>query len=426
MSATLSVHAIDRPAEFAAFFRLAAQTFVRDIPVDPAAADWQRFTTEHPGFHPESLRGAFLGDSYVGGYIVEERRLRAGAARVRTGCIGAVVTDPDRRRQGIGRTLMWDAIAHARSRGLTLLLLNGAAHFYDPFGYIDVFDRTEHAIACADVRAQPPSPYHVHLATVDDTPSLLALYQRHYGPYTGSFDRTLNEQAHVVRFMTTVDRSLYARPMGLPRDTPLLAVDTQGEPRGYLSVPWGPIRSFGCEAAADDWPAALALLQHHVVQLGTLPEPPDQVRWSLPPDASALHAIADHLPVHSHSYQRPHAGWMAYIVDVPALVRSILPAWQDRLMHSSRLWTGTLAVAVDEDVLSLAVGPEEIRLLDHPAENAIRVHISRPVLTQLLFGYRPIGWAAGQQGQQIPPDLMALLSILFPAHRAWIPPTDGC
>ena len=46
----------------------------------------------------------------------------------------------------------------------------------------------------------------------------------------------------------------------------MVAVDGDDRPRGYLVAPWGPLRAFGSEVAADDWPATLALLQHHARQ----------------------------------------------------------------------------------------------------------------------------------------------------------------
>jgi hypothetical protein len=54
------------------------------------------------------------------------------------------------------------------------------------------------------------------------------------------------------------------------------------------------------------------------------------------------------------------------------------------------------------------------------------VRLSRAVLTQLAFGYRPVSWAAGQAGQVVPPDLIPVLETLFPPRHIWIAPTDGC
>lgn len=426
LPSAVTIRPPEGPAETEAFFRLAAATFVRGVPVDVAAADWCRFVKGAPEHHPGHIRGAFWDNTYVGGYLIEERRLRFGSARLRVGCIGAVVTHADYRRQGIGSALMQDALAYARARGHALLLLNGAAHFYDPFGYVDVFDATEHTLSRAQVLAQPPSPYRIRPATPKDAPAMLALYRRHYGPYSGSVERTLEQQEHHLRFALSVQPQAYRTREGLSYTVPALALDPHDQSRGYLAFPWGPLGAFGCEAAADDWPAALALLQYHARLLEGLPDPPDDLQWPLPPDCATFYHLSDHLPVRSQAYHRPHAGWMASPIDVPALVRSSLPAWQDRWQRGAPDWSGTLALTAGEATFVLQSEPTGIRLLDCAAGAAHAINLSPQVFVQLLFGYRPASWAAGQAGQQVPQDLVPLLTALFPPGCAWIAPTDGC
>jgi predicted N-acetyltransferase YhbS len=422
----MTIRPPETPAEIAAFFQLAAQTFVRDAAAACAAVDWRRFVEGAPDHHPGHIRGAFRDNTYVGGYLIEERRLRVGSARLRVGCIGAVVTHPDYRRQGIGSALMQDALAYARARDYALLLLNGAAHFYDPFGYIDVFDATTHALGRAQILAQPSGPYRVRSAAIDDAPAMLALYQRHYGPYTGSFERTLEQQEHHLRYAHSLQPQAYHTREGLSYTVPVLALDPLDRPRGYLTFPWGPLCAFGCEVAADDWSAALALLQYHARLLDTLPDPPDDLQWPLPPDCSTFYHLSDHLPVRSQAYHRPHAGWMARPIDVLAAVRSLLGLWQDRWQRCAAGWSGILAFTVGDASVVLQVEPAGIRLLERPASPARTISLSPQVFVQLLFGYRPASWTAGQPGQRVPRDLVPLLTTLFPPSRAWIAPTDGC
>ena len=427
LASAVTIRPPDGPAETEAFFRLAAATFVRGVPVDVAAADWRRFVEGAPDYHPGQIRGAFRDNTYVGGYLIEERRLRVGSARLRVGCIGAVVTHADYRRQGIGSALMQDALAYAQAREHALLLLNGAAHFYDPFGYIDVFDATEHTLSRVQILAQPPSPYRVRLATPKDAPAMLALYQRHYGPYSGSIDRTLEQQEHHLRFVHALPQAqAYHTREGLSYTMPVIAVDSNDQPYGYLAFPWGPLRAFGCEVATDDLPATLALLQYHARLLDTLPDLSDDLQWPLPPDSVTFYHLSDHLPVRSHAYHRPHAGWMASPIDVPALVRSLLPAWQDRWQCRAPVWSGTLALTVGKATFVLHVERTGIRLLERVAAAAPAIILSPQVLLQLLLGYRPASWAAGQPGQRVPQDLVPLLTALFPPGGAWIAPTDGC
>ena len=141
--------------ELAASCQLAAEQFIRETPQSIAARDFQHFITETPGADRSGMRCAFRGEAYLGGYRVEERWLRVGPARLRTGCIGVVVVDPAHRGQGIGKTLMGDAFARALARRQTLLLLHGLVDFYRPFGFADVFDPTDHAVRGADILSAP-------------------------------------------------------------------------------------------------------------------------------------------------------------------------------------------------------------------------------------------------------------------------------
>ncbi len=422
---SLEIRPPETDAESEALFHLAAATFIRTSPSAVAAADWRRFLETAPWFHPSNARGAFLGRTYLGGYLIEERTLCIGPARLRAGCIGAVVTHPDHRRRGIGSALMRDALSYARSRGHALLLLNGAAGFYDPFGFIDVFDATEHAISRAEILAQPPPAVEVRPATADDAPAMLDLYHRHHGPYAGRFDRTLDAQQHQLRFAPTVDPAAYYLRDGLSYTPPVVVV-VDGAVRGYLVHPWGALASFGAEVAADSWPAALALAQHHARRLDAMPEPPDDLRWPLPPDAPTYYHLADHLTLRSQAVHRPHAGWMASLVDVEATVRAVLSSCAERDRARPAGWSGILALAVVDQRWGVAIRPEGIDLGAEVPDGAPVLRLDTAALAQLLFGFRPISHFHGRPGVSVPEELLPLLRLLFEPRSPWIAPTDGC
>lgn len=421
-SAPFAVRSPAGPAEIAAFFELAAATFGGNGPVEAVAEEWRRFLLESPEAARHHLRGAFRDGEYLGGYILEERWLRIGAARLRTGCIGGVVVHPEHRRQGVAGALMRDALAVARAGEYQLLLLHGLADFYDPFGYVDIFDATEHAIDLAEILAQPASAYRVRPATVADATVLLDLYQRHYGPHPGSFERGLDEQTFRVEFATSLDRSR----ADLALTMPMLAEDETGKPRGYLLTPWGPLRFFGTEVAADDWPALLALLQHQARLLQAQPEPPGEVRLKAPPDSAAYYLLADRLSVRSHSHQQPREGWMACPVDLPGLVEAMLPAWEERWRRTRLDWTGVLEITIGEQPWELRLEQDGVRLLAGPGERETPLRLSARRFTQVIFGFRPVVWAATEEGCEIPAELLPMLGALFPPIQPWIAPSDGC
>jgi predicted N-acetyltransferase YhbS len=428
------VRPFETAAERNAYYLVASRAFNIELPegeYENAAARRRQRAESLPGYDPNNLRGAFRGSTFLGGYRIQERWLQVGTARLLTCCIGSVATHPDYRMQGVASALMQDAIAYAQSRGHALLLLDGIAHFYHRFGYTDVFDLTDHTINRALVLAQPPSSVRVRLATLDDAPALLELYQRHYGPYTGSFARTLAQQQYLQDAWLTLGFSM------------LLALGPDGQPCGYLLVYGEPDQSYALEAAADSWPAALALLQSQAHLLDALPEPEAELYWRLPPDAPTFYLLADHLDVQdtsawesaargwsvrSQTYQHPDAGWMARVASLPALAQAMLPEWQGRWRRSAARWTSALTLVIDSEasteVCALEVDSDGIRLLSEPPAHAQPVILSQQVLTRLVFGYRPISWAASQPNQSIPAELLPVLDTLFPPGHACIAGSD--
>jgi GNAT superfamily N-acetyltransferase len=105
------------------------QSFSPDpLPEDTATRFLRRLTT-YPGYRQEQIRSAYRNNKQLGGYLIFERLLRVGAARLATGCIGGVHTRAEARMQGVATALMNDAIAYALTHEYPLLLLNGIPKF---------------------------------------------------------------------------------------------------------------------------------------------------------------------------------------------------------------------------------------------------------------------------------------------------------
>jgi len=427
---TITVRPLATPDEIATFGRLTIGTFfhVPDEAVESVAAGWMSYLEQGPRFAPEQRRGAFRDGRYLGGYLIQERLLRMGTATIPTGCIGSVVTVPESRRQGVATALLEDALNFAHERHLGLLLLDGIPYFYARFGYADIVDLTVQVIDRAAIQAQPASPISVRSAAHDDAPQLLALYNRHYGPYTGSFVRTLTEQ----------ERQLEIRGHD---NAPLVAVAADGTLAGYLYFGWGGDRAFALEAAAESWSATLALLQRQTALLDAeaTGAEPAAVRWRLPRTAPTAYLLADNLAVpdtsgwgepsygwsvRGETYAHPNAGWMARTASVADLIRATLPEWQVRLAQNPSVWHGKFALAIGEETFAFDVSDMRLEQAEYTAGDSVVARLNPQIFTQLLFGYRPVRWAARQQGQHLPEPLLPLLAALFPAEHACIPGTD--
>src|SRR5438552_2155993 len=219
---SIRIRPVATPDELALQLQLADQAFTAEPSLE-STRRWQQFITRSPEYRPEEIRGAFRANQQLGGYIIYERKLCMGAAQLTTGCISAVVTHPAYRHQGVARVMMQDAIDYALTHKHALLMLDGIPKFYYRFGYTDMFDLSTQDVNRSAVLAHPASTYSVRPATVDDAGSVLALYQRQYSSYTGSFKRTLERQIHILQHRS-------------PQNPLLLAIDPSEQARGYLTL----------------------------------------------------------------------------------------------------------------------------------------------------------------------------------------------
>jgi predicted N-acetyltransferase YhbS len=423
-SSSIFVRPLASPTEYELHFHFADQEFASD-PSPASAQFWQQAVMSRPGYHPEQVRGAFRDGEQLGSYIIEERVMRMGKAQLATGCIAVVVTYPTHRNQGVASAMMEDAIQYANANHQALLLLDGIPKFYHRFGYIDMFDQAIHEIDRTAILAQPQSKHTIQAATLEDASSVLALYDRHYGPYTGSFKRTVEQQAHRLAHRSA--------------ENPLwVAVHGDDLPEGYLALGRGDERSQAFELAADNWSATLALLQHHAKLLEG-PTAPLTLRYRLPLTAPALQWMIDHLEVpdtshwkhpadewvvRSQSFHHRDAGWMARLVDLATFAQAMLPEWQERWLQSLSQWSSKVELIVDDASCIVQIDNTQLRLVHQVIGRTKTIHLTPELFIQVAFGYRPIAWALHQSGQSIDDELHAVLEVLFPTGHTWIPASD--
>lgn len=404
-----------------------AQSFSSDpLPEDTADRLLRKLITL-PGYRPEQVRSAYRDGEQLGGYRIYERLLRVGEARLATGCIGGVYTRAEARNQGVATALMQDAITYAQAHEYPLLLLDGIPKFYHRYGYSDVYDLSTLELDHQAILALPESPYKVRLSTLDDAMSLLALYEHQFGPYTGSFARSIELQTHWLQH--------------LDPEKLLLAIDANDQVQGYLCLTVaqerGPFFLAGTrvwELVAYDWPATLALLQHHA----RLPER-EHFLYSVPSTSPVADFLAENLEVvdistwdsptfgwavHEQTFRHRSAGWMARLVNLPALTRAMLPEWQARWQRSLAHWSGDISLLVGDEMFTLRIAGTNLQLLDAPGTAANPLLLTPQAFIQAVFGYRSIVRVLRQSGHPLSSDLATVLTILFPVGQTWIPTSD--
>src|SRR5262245_16084705 len=138
------VRTLQSEREVAQFFQLSAEAFGPAGHADRCAEEWRELVTADPAFVPQQLQGAVRDGRLLGGYTLFERSMLLRGVAFQVACIGAVVTAPAERRQGVARALMRDAIERATAQGCAFMLLHGMPNLYTRFGYAPAFERTRY------------------------------------------------------------------------------------------------------------------------------------------------------------------------------------------------------------------------------------------------------------------------------------------
>ena len=122
-------------AERPAFFRLGIITFGNAEDVEQRSQRWRWAVENSPDYDPIQVRSAFRDEQFLGGCIVYERTLAIGPSRLLTGCIGAVVTHPDHRLQGVASALLSQLVVNLRGLTIDRLETEVARDQFDLLGF---------------------------------------------------------------------------------------------------------------------------------------------------------------------------------------------------------------------------------------------------------------------------------------------------
>lgn len=350
------VRALTLPEEYRQFFALADEVFSAP-PSQENAERWRQRTLADPDIRSEHVRGVFRDGRFVGGYLLSERLLRMGVARIPITRVSAVFTHPEYRNRGVATALMRDAISFAASHRSAVLLLDGIPKFYHRFGYTDAFDLSSQLVDRGAVLAQEPGAHAVRVVTLDDAEDILALYDRHYGPYTGSFVRSIEQQRYQLRYHAS-------------RKHMVVTCDLEGAIEGYLMLPSASHPDVALECAAENWEALLSLLRYHALLYEGHKDIPQSLRYRLPPSSPMVEWMIQRLEVPdtsqwdtahegwsvlSQTYHHRYAGCMARLVHFPSLLEPMLPEmrvrWQNTLAH----WEGEITLAVGQEAATLRI-----------------------------------------------------------------------
>lgn len=410
----------------------------RDRPDDPPNAQMGQWTRDMmSGRHPLIGPADFAvventrDDTVVAATCLLSQVWTYDGVDVPVGRPEVVATREEYRKRGFIRAIF--ELIHARSASLGHLAqgITGIEYYYRQFGYEYALDlegnRRLPMSAIPRLKDGETEPFRLREATVDDIPTVVALYDR--------------DRAYALT-STKIDDNYWrwmlvgVTPDAAHRWRIYLIVDGQGRSCGYVVAArraWhvgynvGAIGVAAGMSLAGVLPSVLRALQEVAAAAPRRPgtEPPTTFIFSMGGAHPVYEALGDLLPP---AQRRPYA-WYVRVPDLPAFLQRIAPVLERRLSDSVVAgYSGEVKLDFYRGGLRLVFADGRLKTAEgwrRGAWDKTDGGFPPGVFLQLLFGYRGL-----DELRDIFPDVQAndtavpLLRALFPPRPSWVVPLD--
>lgn len=349
-----------------------------------------------------------------------------------------VGTDPAYRNRGLIRAIFGMLHERSNAKGHLMQGITGIPYFYRLFGYEYALDlggqRSVQVSQIPEKINDEPDPFALRLATLDDVPTLMELYD------AGHSDSLVWHEAPETYWQLLIN--LWDDPTRSKQDPmdvclkyrPHMIVDADGNACGFTLIP---VRRMGkaltlrylCLSPRVNVVQLAPCLLHTIKEIGSqLPcWKPNVPLGEIVMGFGRHHSIYDALgPATAPNVGNPYA-WYIRMPDIPAFIRKIQPVLEERIAASSMVGhTGELKIDLYRSGLHLhfesgkLVGIESWRPATYENPNAGSPPL---IFIQLLLGYRSL-----QELRDIFPDVWArpeatmMLEILFPKQPSILHP----
>lgn len=344
-----------------------------------------------------------------------------------------VASDPAYRNRGLIRALFEMVHARSEAEGHLVQAITGIPYFYRQFGYEYALDlggkRVTYLSLIPKLKESESEPYTLREATVEDTPCVMEYYDR-------------SRAASIV--WTDVSEGYWryllegwkAQPERDKTESLMMIVDATGAPKGYVMT-MTKRRGKALEVWALDtaasvnmqavMPSVLRALQAYGLQIPTSrpdAEPLSEISFMLGRTHPVYDVLGDEL---APFQERPYA-WYVRVADLPAFMRHIAPALEQRLAESMLAgYTGEVKLDFYQGGLRLVFEGGHLESAEHwrvPIyEGDAAAGFPPLVFLQVLFGHRtldelqhmfPDVWVKG--------EMEVVLKTLFPARPSFVLP----
>lgn len=320
---------------------------------------------------------ATSGGEIVGWALIAHKRIGMGSATIEAGLIEIGVREHS---PNVATNLLGTSLRVLGENGLPLALLHGSRSEFEPFGFAPYQFQVETVLQHAKGHKQVLQPL-----GMDDLDSVAALYQATYAALP----------IHEVRAVPDW-RAIFGKASLLGLN------DSRGRLHAYVYQQGETV----AEAAAADGSAVRALLE-------ALPTAKLALSLAHPVTRTALQLGATTtVAAHSEDVQA-----LAGIVDLPTMLEQLVPAFEQRLVHSRyHGWSGNIRIEIETERVTLAFSEGRAEVIDgsRPADLRLR-RVTLSALVQCCLGYRSISDLRATNELDFDDSALGLFEILFPA-----------
>ena len=343
-----------------------------------------------------------------------------------------VVTHPDYRNRGLIRKLFEMLHARSEAEGHLAQAITGISYFYRQFGYEYALElegrRVTYLSLIPKAKESAPEPYSLRIATSEDIPLLIDLYNRQRS--SSMIWNITSERFWRYHIEEDPNPSVSGKNMCVR-----MIVDNEGKVQGYLLLAIRR-RGKGLHVYALDiaegvsWhevvPSLLRALQTYGMQIpavGSDVPPLDEISFFLGSQHPVYEVLGETL---APFYEPPYA-WYVRVPDVHSFIRHITPVLEKRLANSPAAFhTGEFTLDLFRDGIHIVFDKGHITRVEPwraPVyKNTADASCPALVFLQLLFGYRSL-----DELRYAYPDVRlennnaaVLLNALFPKKFSWV------
>lgn len=355
----------------------------------------------YPSFRREHTRIALWRGELAGALRMNTETIRLGEARLKTGGLGWVTTEPRHRHKGICRALVLDTLEYMRSNGYHVSLLFGIPNFYHRFGFATALAEYAITMELEETASVPAFTHRLRDAKPGDIPAIQRIHNANDTEVACSLIRT---SAHLTNKWTHRAKTVRVLANG------------QGKVVAYFMA-----RKEGAHLVVDDVGVGDKTLCDPVLAACArlaADETVGRIQFLVPPTHPFARFLLQYKSTHEMRVTHDEGGMLAFI-NLPETLESMTPEWERLIAASSlRDVRAELTLLVDGEEFRVRTNRGAVDVAATSGHN--RVSFTAVELMYLVTGCRHVEDILAARRRILSEETRDFLAAIFPRRAPYV------